>query len=471
MKTDLLSSCLALLIVFCFLTADFAQSNSLSTVKVQGSNQFSNVSHLKFKNESIIQCRYAYYYDATTSILGRLSLNGGCSGGILAFWAPPTFASGGVQGGDGNFYILDSGSPSSLCRLDTSNGNVTILGQISGLGGTSAKGIAYNVANDSYYICSYYGSTNYLYKIDMNTLTATLVSSIASGSPMIAIAINSSGIGYSYDLIPNNTAYTFNPVTGVFSILGPIGFNAQYGQDMDIDIETGIIYLAAFNNNTNGGEFRTMDPNTGMTTLISPLQGQLSVFALDNGYEIVPVELTSFTISVSNENITLNWTTSTETNNRGFEVEKLFGSDWTVIDFVEGNGTTTEPKSYSFRDENLEAGIYKYQLKQIDFDGTFEYSDIVEAEVTIPVEYYLTQNYPNPFNPGTSIKYAIGSNQFVFLKVYDVLGNEVVTLVNEDKPAGRYEVDFNATKLASGIYFYQLKAGSFVETKKMIILK
>ncbi|MBK6914184.1 MAG: T9SS type A sorting domain-containing protein [Ignavibacteriales bacterium] len=208
-----------------------------------------------------------------------------------------------------------------------------------------------------------------------------------------------------------------------------------------------------------------------MTTLISPLQGQLSVFAFDNGYEIVPVELTSFTISVSNENITLNWTTSTETNNRGFEVEKLFGSDWTVIDFVEGSGTTTEPKSYSFRDENLEAGIYKYRLKQIDFDGTFEYSDIVEAEVTIPVEYYLSQNYPNPFNPSTSIKYAISSRQLVSLKVYDVLGKEVTTLVNEEKPAGSYEVKFDASKLSSGIYFYKLQSGSFVETRNMILMK
>jgi len=409
-------------------------------------------------------------------MLGRFSLDGGCSGGDLTFWAPPTFASAGVQAGDGNFYILDSGSPSSLCRLDTSNGNVTILGQISGLGGTSANGLAYNVVNDSNYICSYFGSTNYLYKIDINTLTATLVSSIVSGSPIIAIAINSSGIGYGYDLMPNNNAYTFNPVTGVFSVLGPIGFNAQYGQDMDIDIETGIIYLAAFNNNTNGGEFRTMDPNTGMTTLISPLQGQLSVFAFDNGYEIVPVELTSFTISVSNENITLNWTTSTEINNSGFEVQRRLSSlrkqeSFRRIGFAPGFGTTTEPKNYSFTDQNLNSGNYQYRLKQIDFDGSFEYSNSIEVTIDILTKFSLGQNYPNPFNPTTSIEYSISSRQFVTLKVYDVLGNEIVTLANEEKSAGTYEVDFDAAELTSGVYFYQLKASDQVFTRKMILIK
>ncbi len=189
----------------------------------------------------------------------------------------------------------------------------------------------------------------------------------------------------------------------------------------------------------------------------------------------VPVELTSFSAIVNEREILLNWTTATETNNRGFEIEKLSGHNWVVIGFVEGNGTTTEPKSYSFRDEDLETGIHKYRLKQIDYDGTFEYSEIVEAEVTAPVEFELSQNYPNPFNPSTSIQYAIANRQFVQLKVYDVLGNEIATLVNEEKLAGTYEVEFNPESSirypASGIYFYQLTAGDFIQTKKMILIK
>jgi len=138
----------------------------------------------------------------------------------------------------------------------------------------------------------------------------------------------------------------------------------------------------------------------------------------------------------------------------------------------------------------LEAGKFQYRLKQIDFDGTFEYSNVIEVEIVPPLKFSLEQNYPNPFNPVTTIKYTIptppsssplakGRNEvgFVTLKVYNVLGKEIATLVNEEKPAGSYEVKFNsvetlhATSLPSGVYFYQLRAGDYNETKKMILLK
>ncbi|HRB41009.1 MAG TPA: T9SS type A sorting domain-containing protein, partial [Bacteroidia bacterium] len=187
--------------------------------------------------------------------------------------------------------------------------------------------------------------------------------------------------------------------------------------------------------------------------------------------------------------ITLNWQTATETNNQGFQIERRktqndSNEDWNSIGFVNGNGTTTEPQSYSFADKNLEAGKFQYRLKQIDFDGTFEYSNVIEVEIVPPLKFSLEQNYPNPFNPVTTIKYTIptppsssplakGRNEvgFVTLKVYDVLGKEVATLVNEEKPSGHYEINFDASNLASGIYYYQLRAGEFVETKKMTLLK
>jgi photosystem II stability/assembly factor-like uncharacterized protein len=200
---------------------------------------------------------------------------------------------------------------------------------------------------------------------------------------------------------------------------------------------------------------------------------------------VIPVELTSFSAEVIDDGVMLNWTTATEINNQGFEIQRQVGSQqlavgnlpngessWETIGYVAGFGTTTEPKSYSFTDENVTTGIYKYHLKQIDYDGTFSFSDIVEVEFNqVPEEFRLYQNYPNPFNPKTSIQYAISSRQFVTLKVYDILGNEIATLVNEEKQPGVYEVEFDASSLASGIYLYQLKTGAFVQTNKMVLLR
>ena len=198
----------------------------------------------------------------------------------------------------------------------------------------------------------------------------------------------------------------------------------------------------------------------------------------------VPVEIMSFSANVIDNDIELSWLTASEINNSGFELERLKdykikkSQDWKVIGFVQGNGTTTEIQHYSFVDKNLTSGKYQYRLKQIDYDGSYEYSSVVEAEIDLPNKFALEQNFPNPFNPETKIKYLVpnvisseGRNPFVSLRVYDVLGNEIATLVNENKQPGVYEIDFNASPLSSGIYFYQLKAGSFVETKKMVLMK
>ena len=134
-------------------------------------------------------------------------------------------------------------------------------------------------------------------------------------------------------------------------------------------------------------------------------------------------------------------------------------------------GTTTEPKVYSYTDRKVNTGNYIYRLKQIDFNGTYEYSDEISVEVYNPGNYLLHQNYPNPFNPSTIITYEIPENSFVSLKVYDLLGREVVSLVNEEKSAGRYDVTFEASDNNSGLYVYILKAGNFTSTKKMLLLK
>ena len=186
---------------------------------------------------------------------------------------------------------------------------------------------------------------------------------------------------------------------------------------------------------------------------------------------VIPVELISFTAQQSSGNVTLLWSTATELNNNGFQVErKSLQNDWKVIAFIKGVGTTTTAQNYSFVDRLGNSGKYSYRLKQVDFNGTYVYSDVVEVEIR-PAEFILYSNYPNPFNPSTSIHYGIGSKEYVTLKIFDVIGNQVAELVNEEKEAGYYELSFNGSGLASGTYFLRIQAGNFVQTKKMMLLK
>lgn len=223
-------------------------------------------------------------------------------------------------------------------------------------------------------------------------------------------------------------------------------------------------------------------PSTHINSVYYSDDGKLYA-CTDNGIGVftgeLPVEFTSFTVQTNRSNILLQWTTSTETNNKGFEIErKTENSKWRIIGFREGKGTTTEPQNYNFIDDLFEVNGYKvsYRLKQIDFNGAFKYSNVIEVEL-VPHRFSLSQNYPNPFNPSTKIKYAISSPQYATLKVYDVLGNEVTTLVDEFKPAGNYEVEFpnvetrHGVSLPSGVYFYHLNAGDYIETRKMILLR
>ncbi len=196
---------------------------------------------------------------------------------------------------------------------------------------------------------------------------------------------------------------------------------------------------------------------------------------------IVPVELSSFAATVEGNRVTINWTTETETNNRGFEVERnqisgirgqhsKFGI-WENIGYAAGFGTTTKPKSYSFADNNIAPGNYAYRLKQIDFNGSFEYSQAVEVEISLPKEFSLSQNYPNPFNPATSIEYTIPEDGFVTLRVFNALGQEVTRLVNENTKAGIHHAAFDASNLSSGVYYYSVQFDNKILVKKMIVLK
>ncbi|GBD88355.1 major intracellular serine protease precursor [bacterium BMS3Abin03] len=185
----------------------------------------------------------------------------------------------------------------------------------------------------------------------------------------------------------------------------------------------------------------------------------------------VPVELTSFSAHANENKVILNWQTATEINNQGFEIQRKAKGNFIIVGFIPGHGTTTEVQSYSFTDDNVIAGSYSYRLKQVDYDGTINFSDIINVDVTGVNNYFLAQNYPNPFNPNTTISFAIAEDGMVTLRIFDVLGNEVKTLINEERTAGAYNAAFDASYLSSGVYYYQLTSGSFTSTKKLILMK
>ena len=186
----------------------------------------------------------------------------------------------------------------------------------------------------------------------------------------------------------------------------------------------------------------------------------------------IPVEFVSFSASVAGNNVILEWATATELNNLGFDVERrTHDSVFEVVGFVGGSGSTTEPRNYSFTDSKISSGSYTYRLKQIDYDGSFEYSDEVKVDVTTPSVYALEQNYPNPFNPSTSINFSMGEPGIVKLSLYNLLGQEVKLLVNEFKEAGPHTITFDASSLTSGAYFYTLETLQFKQTKKMLLAK
>lgn len=192
------------------------------------------------------------------------------------------------------------------------------------------------------------------------------------------------------------------------------------------------------------------------------------------GLAIIPVELVSFDAQVDENGITLSWETATELNNAGFDVERSSDNKtFEKLGFIEGNGTTTEKQEYKFVDTGVKGkGKFYYRLKQVDHDGTELYSDVLEVDYeVVPTVFSLSQNYPNPFNPMTNIEFGIPKEVKVTLKIYDAIGSEVETIVNEKMEPGYYKYQWNGAKFASGVYFYRITAGSFVSTKKLLLLK
>ena len=241
------------------------------------------------------------------------------------------------------------------------------------------------------------------------------------------------------------------------------------------------ITLAA--NTLNDGSEQVLIPNdpTSLARIKVEAAGNIFFDISNEDFTIednpIPVELTAFFALNTKDGIMLKWVTSTEANNSGFSIQRSSDyENYTDVAFVKGSGTTTQPHEYNFIDKISEAGIYYYRLKQIDFDGSYEYSNVVEANVNAPSDYVLEQNFPNPFNPSTVIKFSLPVDSKVTIDLYNTLGEKVDQLANKEFSTGNHEVNFDASRLSNGIYYYTLNAQgnngeSFVSTKKMVLMK
>ncbi len=290
------------------------------------------------------------------------------------------------------------------------------------------------------------------------------------------------------DLPPNhqNSSFTTAPSNGLYLLRVAVAF--PYNDNYLISAEypgTKIISLRfrtvnrIFNSQTPNLRFRVGNvPNTlfgywdpdGSPHLFNDTNLYTRTY---EGNNVLPVELASFVSTTNKNNVTLNWSTSKEINNQGFDVERqsLNSPLWSKAGTVPGSGTINEPKNYSFT-ERVNSGKYNYRLKQTDYDGNFKYYYLNnEVEVCIPAAYNISQNYPNPFNPSTKIDFEIPQDGNVQILLYDISGREVTKIVNEVKAAGYYTVMFNASDLSSGIYFYKIKAGEYQEAKRMVLVK
>ncbi|BDQ01796.1 S8 family serine peptidase [Ignavibacterium sp.] len=338
------------------------------------------------------------------------------------------------------------------------------------------------------------GSVHYLQESGKLTIQFTNWQKYSgTGSLTFQIVLYSSGkIMYYY----NNMNATLNSATvGIENSTGTdglqIAYNANYvHNNMAVKIEAAPEWLV---NNIFGGTvyngnsmavqltFKTEDYPLGSYSMDMVIQSNdpltPSVTVPIQMEIVIPVELAAFTAKTERDNVIIEWQTATETNNQGFEVQrKMEGLEsWTVAGYVSGKGTTTERQSYQYVDKQLKAGKYIYRLKQIDLDGTIEYSQEIEVEVEIPNEYVLYQNYPNPFNPATTIEFSLPEKSEVVLSIYNSLGEKVREILNGSMEAGYQRVVFDARELPSGTYVYQINARgstkSFIQSKKMALVK
>jgi carboxypeptidase T len=279
------------------------------------------------------------------------------------------------------------------------------------------------------------------------------------------------GWDYGQVEISTNNGSTFTPLSGIYTTLGSGSFQPN-GEPLYDGIQTSWVneIMDLSNYNTSQVKIKFELKTDGSVVEDGWYVDDIRVVI----YGIVPVELSSFTVIPKDNDVLLNWVTSSETNNMGFDVERRdtkSNSGWQKLGFIRGNGTTTGKSNYTFVDKNPVDGKSYYRLRQIDFDGYSKIYDAVEVHFGVVKEYSLSQNYPNPFNPSTEINFTLAKSGNITLKVYNLLGSEVATLADGFMEAGKHLVRFNAKDFTSGVYFYTIKAENFTSTRKMMLMK
>jgi hypothetical protein len=233
-------------------------------------------------------------------------------------------------------------------------------------------------------------------------------------------------------------------------------------------------WISYLTEGTGSGQYQLDVANKKIT--VYGLTSYNNIFTLTDVINPLPlsVNLLTFISVIIERDVNLSWSTEWEQNNKGFNIERKIttSSEWLNIGFVKGKGNSNTTQFYSFNDSKLSVGKYNYRLKQIDYNGNYEYFKLKDNVIIgIPNKFEISQNYPNPYNPTSKIDFEIPYDVFVSIKIYDVLGREIKTLVNEFKKAGYYSLNFNATSFASGTYFYKMVAGNYSQSKRMLYIK
>jgi hypothetical protein len=364
-----------------------------------------------------------------------------------------------------------------------------------------------------------FGNNLWLDDFTVNDAASICVSNVTAPgnygcNPLVNITMNSTGnptggklsvlqhiyTGYVSTYSPiniaaNTTATTHDGSIFTPNVVSPDGwftvaysgndFSGTANYDISIDLSSylflnDITKVYIVKRTTIGSPWVALNTTTNGTSVKASGVTSFSDFAIagDSLNNPLPVELTSFVAAINGRNVELKWTTSSELNNAGFDIERKTDASetWNKLGYINGNGTTSQSSNYSFTDRNLASGKYNYRLKQTDFNGNFTYYNLSSEVIAgIPEKFALSQNYPNPFNPSTVINYDLPFDGKVSLKVFDMSGKEVASLVNELKTAGYHSVSFNASGIPSGVYFYKLSGESegnnFSAVKKMLLVK
>ncbi len=376
-----------------------------------------------------------------------------------------------------NHMFFSSTSSPTLNSSLTVNGELFLERDIDLNGNTITLGSSGNINEGSY---RFYGTSgtitttrtlSNITALNVGGLGATITTSANMGSTTITRGHTTQGgslsISRYYNITPTNNS----------------GLNATFvfnynDNELNGNTESDLKLFKSTDGGANWILQSSSIVNISANTITLTGLSGFSLWTAANSSSPMPVELVSFTSNVNERNVTLNWKTNKETNNKGFEIErKDLQSSWLKVGYVEGKGNINEITAYVFYDTKLKSGKYNYRLKQIDFNGIYTYHNLNgTVEIGIPSKFALSQNYPNPFNPSTKIEFHLPEDEYVILKVYDVSGKEVSTLVNEKLQAGFYSIPFSINQfsnyqISSGVYFYKLSSEKFNAVKKMIVIK